>query len=73
MRGVLSIADLRRITGKPSHVINHALLRYGPEPIGRIGIARIWRREDLPKIEESLRRTAENRTRREPQREVVGE
>jgi hypothetical protein len=58
----LTISDLRRRTGKPSHVINHALLRYGPEPLMKIGICRVWSEEQLPLIEESIRKTAANRT-----------
>ncbi len=69
MGDYLSIADLRRITGQPSHIINHAIERYGPEPAGRVGITRVWRREDLDQIKESLRKTAERSTkadRKEP-------
>ena len=57
MNDILTFADLRRITGEPSHVINHALRRFGPEPTGRIGIARVWRKDDLPAVQESLRKT----------------
>jgi hypothetical protein len=58
----ISIADLRRITGEPQHVINHAIARYGPEPSGRVGIIRVWRREDLGRILESLKKTARRST-----------
>jgi len=57
MGDVLTITDLRRITGKPRHVICHALDRYGPAPAGRIGITRIWKREALPLIRQSLAKT----------------
>ena len=57
MGDVLTVADLRRITGKPRHVICHALDRHGPEPAGRIGITRVWNRDDLPRIRESLAKT----------------
>jgi len=70
MGGLPTISDLRRITGLPSHVINHALERYGPEPSGRIGIARVWQRDHLTKIQESLRRTAERSTREDRRGEV---
>ena len=62
MGGFLTIADLRRITGEAAHILNHAIDRYGPDPAGRIGNARVWLREDLPRIQESLRRTAQRST-----------
>lgn len=60
MGDLLTITDLSRLTGEPAHIINHAILRFGPEPKGRIGISRVWPLEDLPLIEEALRRTAEH-------------
>jgi hypothetical protein len=57
MSNPLTVADVRRITGQPAHVVNYAIGRYGPEPAGRIGNARIWRPEDLPKIRESIAKT----------------
>jgi hypothetical protein len=61
MDDVISIRDLREITGQPSHIINHAIDRYGPEPAGRIGITRVWRRKDLPQIQASLAKTVRGR------------
>ncbi len=58
----LTISDLRRITGEPAHRINHALNRFGPEPAGRIGIARVWRPDQVPALQESLRKTSERST-----------
>ena len=58
----VTIGTLVQITRKPAHVINYALSRYGPEPAGRIGIIRVWSRDDVPKIIESLRRTTERST-----------
>jgi hypothetical protein len=58
MGELLTISDIRRATGQPAHVINHARNRFGPEPAGRIGISRVWRPEDLPAIRESLQRTS---------------
>ncbi len=58
MGDLLSIADLRQITGQPRHIITHAIERHGPEPVGRVGITRVWRRDDLPRILESLNKTA---------------
>jgi len=57
MDSVLTISDLRRITGQPAHVINHAVSRHGPSPRGRVGIARVWLPEDLPRIVTSIQRT----------------
>jgi hypothetical protein len=54
MGDLLTISDLRRLTGEARHRINYALDRYGPEPAGRIGQVRVWRPEDLPRVEESL-------------------
>jgi hypothetical protein len=58
----ISFADLRRITGLPPYVINHALNVHGPAPVDRVGICRLWGREQLPQIEESLRKTAAKST-----------
>ncbi len=58
----LTISDLRRITGEPAHRINHALVRFGPDPAGRIGIARVWRPDQVPAIQESLKKTSKRST-----------
>ncbi len=63
MRHSLTMSDLRRITGRTTRTINHAIERYGPEPSGRIGIARVWDRSAIPEIREALRKTTANRTR----------
>lgn len=62
MGDLLTLGDLRRITGQASHILNHAIERFGPEPAGRVGIARVWNRADLPAILESLERTARKST-----------
>lgn len=62
MTNILTIADLRRLTKEPRHVIDHALQRFGPPPSGRAGNARVWDGSQLPSILESLRRTAERST-----------
>jgi hypothetical protein len=59
MSEFLTISDLCRLVGEPSHIVNHALQRFGPAPRGRIGIARVWLHEDLVALRESLHRTAE--------------
>jgi hypothetical protein len=56
MGDVITLSDLRRITGQPAHVINYAIGRFGPEPSGRIGITRVWDKADLPVIHASLER-----------------
>jgi hypothetical protein len=58
----VSIADFRRLTGQPDHVLNHALRRFGPPPRGRIGITRVWSSEDIPAVLSALARTAERST-----------
>ncbi|HEX3999420.1 MAG TPA: hypothetical protein VHX65_12790 [Pirellulales bacterium] len=65
MSDSIFIGDLRRLTGEPTHIINHAIQRFGPEPRGRIGISRFWSSDDLPLIQASLRRTAEHSSRPE--------
>jgi hypothetical protein len=55
--GVITIADLRRLTGKPAHVINYAIDRFGPPPAGRVGISRVWTSAALPALLESIQRT----------------
>lgn len=59
---MLSLSDLAAKLGESIHVVNHALRRYGPEPIGRLGMARFWDPSQLPDIQASLRRTAERST-----------
>ena len=44
-------------------VLDHALRTYGPEPIGKVAIARVWSRHQLAAIAESLKTSASNRTR----------
>jgi hypothetical protein len=59
---ILSIADLRQLTGQPDHVLNHAIRRFGPEPRGRVGITRVWSSDDLPEIQAALAKTARRST-----------
>jgi hypothetical protein len=70
MRDLLTISDLRRITGEPVHVLNHAIDRHGPEPAGRVGITRLWSSEQLAAIRDALRKTAERSTVARRRREV---
>jgi hypothetical protein len=58
MSDLLTIGDLKRITGRPSYTINYAIEQHGPAPVGRIGIARVWNREQLGQILESIQRTS---------------
>ncbi len=58
MGDVLTLSDLRRMTGKPAHIINYALNRFGPQPTSRIGLTRVWRQSDLPAIASALERTS---------------
>ncbi len=60
MDELLTLSDLRKLTGAAKHVLNHAIDRFGPEPSGRIGIARVWTRDTLPRILESLAKTQAN-------------
>ena len=53
----ITITDLERITGQQRHVLNHAIRLHGPAPADRIGIIRLWRSEDVPRVFESLRKT----------------
>lgn len=62
----LSIHDLERLTGEPRHILNHAILRHGPEPRGRVGISRLWAADDLPAIRAALELTAARSTVRRP-------
>ena len=57
MADFLTMRKLREIFSLPPNIINYAIDKHGPEHSGRIGITRIWPREDLPKIRESLRKT----------------
>jgi hypothetical protein len=66
MAELLTISDLCRITGEPPYVVNYAIRLFGPEPTARIGIARVWSRDCLPAIEESLEKTRARSTTRRP-------
>ena len=57
MADFLTIRELRGIFSLPPNIINYAIDKYGPEHARRVGITRIWPREDLPAIRESLRKT----------------
>lgn len=65
---LLTIADLRRLTGEPAHVLNYAIERFGPAPIGRVGISRIWAPDCHPAIKASLAKTAGRSVRRQTER-----
>jgi len=57
MSELLTISDLCRLTGVPLHVLGYALRRHGPPPAARIGIARVWGRDQLELVLASLRLT----------------
>ena len=59
MPDFLTIGGLRRIVQVPLHRIEYAIATYGPEPVGRVGIARVWSPQQLPDVVASLRRTSE--------------
>jgi hypothetical protein len=52
---------LRRRLREPIHRLQYALNAYGPAPAGRVGIQRVWTEQQISAIQESLRKTAENR------------
>ena len=58
MSDFICLADIERETGLPRHVINYAINRRGPEPIGRVGITRVWPRSALNEIRTAIERTA---------------
>jgi hypothetical protein len=58
MISLLTLSDLRKHFGKPSHQINHAIERYGPEPAYRVGMTRVWVPEQLDDIRDSLQKTS---------------
>lgn len=58
MLRLLTISDLAACTGEPEHVINYAIKRYGPKPSQRLGIVRLWTEDDLPVLQDSIKRTA---------------
>lgn len=53
----VTIRTIRELYSLRPNVIDYAIDRYGPKPIGRIGITRIWSAESLPAIEAALRKT----------------
>lgn len=57
MGDALTLRDLRHELDEEKHIISYAIDRYGPEPAGRIGTSRIWTKDQLPQIRQSLDRT----------------
>lgn len=56
LQDLLTLGDLRRETGEPAHILNYAISTYKIEPRGRVGIIRVWNRDDLEQIKSALRR-----------------
>ena len=67
MTSHLTINDLEELTNQPRHVLNHAIRLHGPAPADRIGVIRLWRREDLADVLLALRKTAANSRIRRPE------
>ena len=59
----VSIGDLIDLLGEPRHRVEYAIERFAIKPIGRVGIARIWSVDDVPRIREALESTAANHIR----------
>lgn len=57
MREYLTVGDLARLLGVQPHNVTYAISRYGPAPRRRIGILRVWHKDDIAKVRESLRTT----------------
>ncbi len=57
MSEYLTVGDIQKLKNEPRNVVTYALDRYGPPPIGRVGIARVWSISQLDAICESLART----------------
>ena len=62
MTKLLTVGDLHRIVGEPIHRIVFAIGRFGPEPAAQVGATRVWTPDQVPAVQESLRRTAERST-----------
>ena len=63
MNNYFTIGRLAKHFGETHAVLNHALRTYGPEPVGQVAITRVWSRDQLADIEQSLKTSAANRTR----------
>jgi len=57
-----TLGDLAKRYGEPIHTVAYAVKTLGPKPSGRIGGKRIWSREQLSEVEESLKTTAQRST-----------
>lgn len=55
---VVSMGDMMKKFGEPRHRLGYVIEKFGIEPIGRVGTARIWSVDDLPRIKEALAQTA---------------
>jgi len=53
---IVTTRTLRELTGKPWHQIQYALTLYGPPATDRIGQARVWSSDLLPKLLEAIGR-----------------
>ena len=71
MENLLTIGQLQSHFGVSRAVLDHAVRTYGPEPVGRIAVARVWPREQLCAISESLQASASRRTRQNLQSPVA--
>lgn len=58
----LTIGDLTRLTGQPEAIVNYAIARHGPAPVGKVANARVWLPADLDAVKESLAKTANRST-----------
>jgi hypothetical protein len=57
MAKLLTLSQLAEMLQLPQHVINRALVRYGPTPADRIGTTRVWPSTALAEIRRSVERT----------------
>ena len=62
---LLTLGQISERLHVPQHRAKYALTQYDIQPIGRVGILRVWREDDLPRIKSALTRISAKRGGRE--------
>lgn len=55
---LLTITQIAKLENEPPHRVGYAIERYQIQPAQRVGIIRVFTRDQLPAIRAALRRTA---------------
>jgi hypothetical protein len=62
---LLALGDLARTVKLPTYSVKYLVGAYQIQPVGRIGAARVWTREAIPKLEDAIQQAKANMRRTE--------